>query len=68
MHFDHGQVPAEYRQYIGRKTLFILVMTGCLAAVLVVAISFGAANISISSVAKSLLGMVTSKQVEINEP
>ncbi len=65
MHFDHGQVPAEYRQYIGKKILLILVMTCSLAAVLVVAISLGAADISISSVTKSLLGMVSAKQVEI---
>ncbi len=65
MHFDHGQVPAEYKQYIGRKVLFVLVMACGLAAVLVVAISLGAANISVSSVTKSLLGMVTTKQVEI---
>lgn len=65
MHFDHGQIPAEYRQYIGRKSLFVLVMTGGLAGILVVAISLGAANIPVSSVARSLLGLVTSKQVEI---
>ncbi|THB77992.1 MAG: iron ABC transporter permease [Desulfobulbaceae bacterium] len=65
MHFDHGQIPAEYRQYIGRKTLFVLGMSATLAAVLVVAISLGAANISVSSVARSLVGLVTSKQVEI---
>jgi iron complex transport system permease protein len=64
MHFDHGQVPAEYRHYIGKKMLFILLMAGCLATVLVVAISLGAAGISISSVAQSLLGMATSRQVE----
>jgi len=58
-------VPAEYRQYIGRKTLFILVLAIGLAATLVVATSLGAADISISSAAKSLMGLVTSKQIEI---
>ncbi len=65
MHFNHGQVPAEYRQYIGRKTLFIMIATISLTTALVVAISLGAANISISSVAKSLTGLVTSKQIEM---
>lgn len=65
MHFDHGNVPPEYRKYIGRKTLFILSMTIVLAAALVVAISLGAANISISSVVKSLLRLTVSTQVEI---
>ena len=58
-------MPAEYRQYIGRKTLFILVLAIGLAATLVVATSLGAADISISSAAKSLMGLVTSKQIEI---
>jgi iron complex transport system permease protein len=65
MHFNHGQVPAEYRQYIGRKTLLILILAIGLSVTLVVAISLGAANISLFSVAKSLVGVVTSKQVEI---
>lgn len=65
MHFDHGQVPAEYRQYIGRKMLLILILAISLAVMMIVAISLGAANISILSVAKSLLGQTTSKQIEI---
>lgn len=65
MHFDHGKVPAEYQQYIGRKTLLILIAAIVLSATLVVAISLGAANISISSVAKSMMGLETSKQIEI---
>lgn len=65
MHFDDGQIPAEYREYIGRKSLFIIGITGSLLAALVVAISLGAAKISVVAVAKTLLGMATSKQVEL---
>lgn len=63
MHFDHGQVPVEYRQYIGRKLLLILILVASLAAMLVVAISLGAANVPIPSVAKSLMGQLVSNQV-----
>lgn len=65
MHFDNGQVPEEYREYIWKKTFFILAMIGTLAAMLLVSISLGAAEISLSSVARSLLGMATSRQSEI---
>ena len=65
MHFDHGQVPEEYREYIGRKVAFIVIMLVCLLVMFVMAISLGATNISISSVARSLLGFTTSKQVEM---
>jgi iron complex transport system permease protein len=65
MHFDHGQVPVEYQQYIGRKSLFILIIAIGLTVTLIAALSLGAANISMSSVAKSLIGMATSAQTKI---
>lgn len=65
MHFDHGNIPADYRQYIGRKLAFILVIGCCLTAMFAMAISLGATNVSIVSVARSILGMETSRQVEM---
>jgi len=65
MHFDHGQVPVEYQQYIGRKTLFILIAAIGLTAILIAALSLGAANVSLSSVANSLVGIGTSAQTKI---
>lgn len=65
MHFDHGQVPVEYKQYVSRKTFLILAVTLGLITTLVVAISLGAADVSVSSVARSLMGLATSKQIKI---
>ena len=65
MHFSDGEVPAEYRRYIGWKVTLIIIVAVLLALMIVVAISMGAANIPISSVAKSLVGMTVSKRFDI---
>ena len=57
MHFEDGQVPEEYRRYVGRKTTLITVSVVLLALALIAAISLGAAGIPIKTVAKSLVGM-----------
>ncbi|MBI9078452.1 MAG: iron ABC transporter permease [Pseudodesulfovibrio sp.] len=64
MHFSDGQVPAEYRRYIGWKVTLIITAAVLVAVALVTGISMGAANIPVLSVAKSLAGMVTSKRID----
>ena len=65
MHFHDGEVPAEYRRYIGWKASLIMVLAGLLAVTLVVAVSLGAARIPIGDVAASLFGAVVSKRSDI---
>lgn len=65
MHFDDGQVPAEYRRYIGWKIAFIAATAVALAAALVASISLGAADVPILSVAKSLLGGEVPRRHEV---
>lgn len=65
MHFSDGQVPDEYRRYIGWKTTLIIVCAGLLIVALVAAISLGAARIPFTDVAKSLLGMAVSKRFDV---
>jgi len=65
MHFADGRVPAAYTSYIGRKTAFLAIVTVSLALVLVVSISLGAANVPLTDVAKSLLGMEVIKRFDI---
>ncbi|WP_136809522.1 FecCD family ABC transporter permease [Desulfosediminicola flagellatus] len=64
MHFDDGQVPENYRHYISTKKTFIMALCFTLTAALVLAISQGAANLPIHSVAKSLMGIVTSHRID----
>lgn len=64
MHFDHGTIPVEYRRYIGTKILFVAATGVVLCISLVLAISFGASDIPISSVTKSLVGMAGSKRID----
>lgn len=64
MHFHGGRIPDEYRRYIGRKSVFLVVLALMLAIALIVAVSLGAANIPLAAVAKSLLGLETTEQIE----
>ena len=64
MHFHGGRIPDEYRRYIGRKSVFLAALAFMLAIALIVAISLGAANIPLAAVAKSLVGLETTKQIE----
>jgi iron complex transport system permease protein len=65
MHFADGQIPAEYRRYIGRKLVFVSGVCVLLAAALVVALSLGAARVPPVAVAKSLAGLSTSKRFDL---
>ena len=65
MHFDDGQIPQEYRQYIGRKIVFLVLLCVSLLLALLLSISFGAAHIPLADVASSLIGLETTKKIEI---
>jgi iron complex transport system permease protein len=65
MHFHQGQIPAEYQRYIGRKIAFLVVLALLLVLALLVAISRGAAEIPLLTVAQTLIGMETSRQSEL---
>lgn len=65
MHFSDGQVPEEYRRYIGWKTTLMIATAGLLAVALMVAVSMGAAQIPIKEVAKSLAGLEVTKRFEV---
>lgn len=56
MHLSHGHIPREYRCYIRRKFAFIFVSAVLLAAVLIISLTFGAADLSLKDVFRSLLG------------
>jgi len=56
VHFADGQIPAEYRRYIGWKLTLVMISAGLLIAALIVAISLGAAHIPLKDVARSLTG------------
>lgn len=56
MHFDDGLIPEDYRRYLARKRLAIVVGLVALAIVLVIALASGAARIPVGEVLGSLLG------------
>ncbi len=64
MHFHGGQIPAEYRRYIGRKSAFLVSLVLMLTMALVVAVSLGAARIPLLQVVKTLAGLETTRQIE----
>lgn len=64
MHFNDGQIPADYQQYIGQKIGLIIGVAIALLAVLVISVSLGAASLPIGDVLKSLLGMAVSKRID----
>ncbi|MEF2230926.1 MAG: iron ABC transporter permease [Pseudodesulfovibrio sp.] len=64
MHFSDGQVPEEYRRYIGRKAALIAVCAALLVFALLVAISLGAAGLPLESVARSLLGLPVPRRID----
>lgn len=65
MHFSDGQIPDEYRRYIGWKTSLLLVSGVLLIVTLLIAVSLGAARIPLVDVGKSLLGLVVSKRFDV---
>lgn len=64
MHFSDGQIPEEYRRYIGWKSGLIIVVSALLAGTLLVAVSMGAAHIPVAEVARSIAGMAVSKRFD----
>ena len=64
MHFHGGQIPEEYRRYIGRKSAFLVSLALMLTMALVVAVSLGAARIPLLLVVKTLAGLETTRQIE----
>jgi len=64
MHFANGQVPEEYRRYVGRKTVLIGAAAVSLILCLTAAISMGAAGLPLSAVAKSLAGLDVPRRVD----
>ena len=65
MHFSDGRIPADYRQYITRKMVFLTVVAILLVVTSLVAISLGPALIPIKDVAKSVLGWDVSRRFDI---
>ncbi|NDV19891.1 iron chelate uptake ABC transporter family permease subunit [Pseudodesulfovibrio sp. JC047] len=65
MHFSDGQIPAEYRRYVGWKTTLLITSMGLLAITLVIAISLGAAGIPLKDVIAALLHLPVSKRVDV---
>lgn len=64
MHLDHAAIPAEYRSYIGKKISLLVFSLLFLAFSLVIAISSGAADLSLQAVVESLLGMSPSVRID----
>lgn len=64
MHFHDGEVPELYRKYTAARTLFIVLLAGCLAAGLAVSVSLGAASIPLIDVFKSLFGFSVSARID----
>ncbi|MFP4072275.1 MAG: FecCD family ABC transporter permease [Desulfovibrionales bacterium] len=65
MHFADGQVPEEYRRYLGYKRVLVLSTGGLLAAALLISISLGAAQIPLADVVRSLAGFSESTRFDI---
>lgn len=65
MHLADGQVPREYGRYVNFKLKFIGLTFLSLILGLAIALSLGATGISLSAVAKTLLGMSVSKRSDM---
>jgi len=64
MHFSDGQVPAEYRRYIGRKSAVVAATGVLLVGALITGISVGAAGIPVADVARSLAGLEVPRRID----
>lgn len=56
-HFDHGQHPTAYRAYIGRKLLFLVILTLVTLFMLMLAVSLGAVRIPLADVIPALFNI-----------
>ena len=62
MHLEDGEIPEEYRSYIGRKISFILVGIVVLFLLLILSVSVGAVSIPPLEVVLALFGQGTNAQ------
>ena len=65
MHFAEGRVPEGYVAYIRAKTALLAGLVVALAGVTVLSIALGAADLSIASVTRSLLGLEVPRRIDI---
>lgn len=59
MHFDDGKVPIGYERYLASKRLIIIITAMLLVITFMAALSVGSAQVPLSEVLKSLLGLTT---------
>lgn len=64
MHFADGKIPAEYRRHTSRKGLMVLGTGALLLAVLVYALSTGAADMPLAKVLRALTGQAVEARLE----
>ncbi len=57
-HFEHGEIPAEYSRYVGRKVFFLTSLLVLTCALLVLAVAIGAVYIPAWEVLKTLTGQI----------
>lgn len=62
MHFADGEVPQEYRRYIGRKVGLIVASSVALLCLVIVSVSLGAADVPLADVVRALIGRPASDQ------
>ena len=65
MHFDDGQIPAEYSLHIRRKSLFIAAGLIFSAVMLIASIGMGPVSISAPEALQTLLGDTISKRFDL---
>jgi iron complex transport system permease protein len=65
MHLEHGEIPLEYRKYIGRKMGFISGSLVLLLCMLLISVSLGAVRIPLVDVAKTLAGQSVAKRWDV---
>ncbi|MFW5730755.1 MAG: FecCD family ABC transporter permease [Desulfonatronovibrionaceae bacterium] len=56
-HFEHGQIPPEYKKYVGRKVFFLLLVLILTVLFFILAISTGAVKVPVQEVIRYLLGL-----------
>jgi len=65
MHFDHGEISAEYSEYIRKKNVFILLAFILLILVMLISICLGSVQIGFVDVIKTLLKNTESRQFDL---
>ncbi|WP_415715419.1 FecCD family ABC transporter permease [Maridesulfovibrio sp.] len=65
MHFDDGQIPAEYSRHIRQKTVFIAAGLLLAGTMLIISIGMGPVSISAPEALLTLLGNTVSKRFDL---